>query len=64
VIGPVAIALTAMLFAVPEAREDVADQRWQTRYSYRQMNRHRAKERADSLRAAQRDSVDRTPPAR
>jgi MFS family permease len=64
VLGPVAIALTAMLFAVPEAREDVIDRRWQTRHYSRQLNRQRAVQRTDSVRAAQRDSVDRTPPAR
>ena len=62
VLGPVAIALTAMLFAVPEAREDLVDRRWQSRYYYRQLNRQRAAQRADSSRAAQRDTANRTPP--
>jgi hypothetical protein len=63
VLGPVAIALTAMLFAVPEAREDVVDRRWQSRSYYRQINRQRAARR-DSVRATPADSTARTPSAK
>ena len=64
VLGPVVIAFTAMVFAVPEAREDVIDRQWQTRRYARQYNRQRAAARSDSLRAAQTDSAKQTPPAK
>jgi hypothetical protein len=59
VIGPVAIAITAMLFAVPEARERTVERNWQSRHYQRQMHRQGAERRADSAAAR----PDSTPPA-
>lgn len=51
VIGPIAIAMTAMLFAVPEARERTLERNWRSRYYQRQLNRRRTEQRADSTKA-------------
>ena len=54
VLGPIAIALTAMLFAIPEARERTAERNWQSRYYQRQAHRQSAPPRADSAQVPRR----------
>jgi hypothetical protein len=51
VLGPIAIAITALLFAVPEARERTRERTWQSRYYQRQARRQSLQPRADSVQS-------------
>ena len=54
VIGPIAIAITAMLFAIPEARERTLERTWRSRHYQRQMHRQNAQRRVDSAQVGRR----------
>ena len=56
VLGPIAIAITAMLFAIPEAREKTSDRAWQSRHYQRQLQRQARQRQADSA-AVRPDSI-------
>ena len=64
VLGPLAIALTAMLFAMGEARERTADRHWRTAYYARRSRREiQARKAVEGRRAsAEKPPADSAPP--
>jgi hypothetical protein len=56
VLGPIAIALTAFLFAIPEARERTVERNWQLRRAHQMELRNQRERRADSAVASPKPS--------